>query len=120
MKMAFTAMSKHLFYFRDQISSYTLNKGYVPLNPFKIHDYFLNEAVQRDIIRCANDNLVKISDELWVFGAIANGVLDEIRLAKKLSIPIKYFEVKNSQEIVRIHKTRARFEDGLERFIEEL
>ena len=80
--VVFTAQSKNHFYCRDTICAYVLSKGYIPLNPFRVFDYFLNDRVERDLIRRANFNLVRKSDELWVFGnTIANGVLAEIKYA---------------------------------------
>ena len=39
--LIFTALSKHLFYYRMFISKYVLEAGYVPVNPFMSFDYFL-------------------------------------------------------------------------------
>ncbi len=49
--LVYTAMSKHLFYYRMFISVFVLENGGVPLNPFMIFDYFLLDAVDRDLIR---------------------------------------------------------------------
>ena len=94
--LVYTAMSKHLFYLRMFISTYVLQHGGVPLNPFMIFDYFLLDAVDRDTIREGNNNLVKRSDELWVFGAVSNGVLAEIQIAKQQDKPIRFFSVEGS------------------------
>ena len=77
MPIAYTALSKRLFYFREQISTDTIQRGYLPLNPFMLFNYFLNEKVKRDSIRKANNTLVRIADELWVFGDISKGVLQK-------------------------------------------
>ncbi len=76
-------MSKYLFYFRESISKFVLEQNCVPLNPFLLFNYFLLDTVDRDKIRNANNNLVVISDELWVFGKISDGVLAEIKLTKE-------------------------------------
>ena len=47
--LVYTAMSKHLFYFRMFISVFVLKNGGVPLNPFMVFDYFLLDAVDRDL-----------------------------------------------------------------------
>lgn len=41
----------------------------------------------------ANKDLIRRSDELWVFGEISDGVQKEIDLAKALSMPVLYFAV---------------------------
>ena len=104
MPMVYPTHSKHYFYFREHISKFVLEKDFVPLNPFMIFHYFLLDTVERDTIRNANNNLVKKSDEIWVFGPVSDGVLDEIRLAKQIGKPIKYFTITNSKEIREISK----------------
>ena len=78
------------------------------------------DTVDRDLIRNANNNLVKKADELWVFGPISDGVLAEIRLAKELNKPIRCFRIVESKEIKEISKDEVEFEEGLERYKNEL
>jgi len=120
MKLVYSAFSKHLFYFKDHISKFVLEKGYVPLNPFNIHGYFLLDTISRDTIRCSNNNIVKRADELWSFGAISDGVLGEIILAKQCGKPIRYFEILKAKDIIEIGKEMAKFEDGLEKYLNQL
>lgn len=110
MKLIYPAFSKRLFYFRMFISKYVLENEGVPLNPFMIHDYFLLDVVDRDKIRESNNTLVERADELWVFGEISDGVLAEIKLAKKLSKNIRYFEVIKSKDIKEISEAESRME----------
>lgn len=83
MKLVYTAFSKKLFYFRMFISKFVLERNCIPLNPFMIHDYFMLETVERDKIRKSNNALVEKADELWVFGPVSDGVLNEIKIAKE-------------------------------------
>lgn len=108
--LVYTAMSKHLFYFRMFISSYVLIKGGVPLNPFMAFDYFLLDTVSRDLVREGNNNLVRRADEIWVFGPISNGVLAEIQIAKEQGKPVRYYKVVKSQKIVKITKDKVELE----------
>ena len=87
--LVYTAMSKHLFYYRMHISKYVIEQHKVPLNPFMIFDYFLLDSVDRDLVREGNNNLVKRSDEIWVFGAVSDGVLAEIKIAKEIGKIVK-------------------------------
>ena len=89
----FTAQSKLNFFCRDVICEYVLRQGSLPLNPFRVFDYFLNDRVDRDLIRQGNNQLIRISDELWVFGPVSDGVLFEIAFARKLGLPVRYFAV---------------------------
>ncbi|MEW5805401.1 MAG: hypothetical protein AB1721_01595 [Patescibacteria group bacterium] len=55
--------------------------------------YFLLDSVERQRLIEANNDLVKISDELWVFGQITEGVKQEIKLAKSSGLLIKHFSI---------------------------
>ena len=120
MELIYPAFSKRLFYFKDHISKFVLEKGYVPLNPFSIHGYFMLDTLPRDLIRCSNNNLVKRADGIWTFGEISDGVLSEIMLARQNGKPIRYFSIVESQRIIEIPKEGLKFEDGLERFLREI
>jgi hypothetical protein len=120
MQLIYPAHSKHFFYFRMHISKFILEQNYVPLNPFMIFEYFMLDTINRDTIRNANNNLIKKADELWVFGLISNGVLAEIKLAKQLHKPLKYFKIIKSKEIVEIQKEEVEFEEDLKKYKEEL
>lgn len=115
-KTAYTAMSKHLFYFKSHVVGFVVKQGYTPFSPFGIFDYFVTDTVDRDLVRRANNNLVRTANELWVFGPVSDGVLAEIKLAKKMKKPIKYFEILHSREIKKINKQKVQFEEDLEKF----
>jgi hypothetical protein len=109
--LVYTAMSKHLFYFRMFISTFVLQNGGVPLNPFMVFDYFLLDTVDRDLVREGNNNLVKRCDEIWVFGAVSNGVLAEVQIANEAEKPVRFFEVVKSKEIIETTKDKVELED---------
>lgn len=90
-KVIYTAQSRHLFYAKMLICKYVLEQDAVPLNPFNVWGYFLYELVDRDLVRRGNNNIVRIADETWVFGPIADGVLAEIEYAMELKKPLKFF-----------------------------
>ncbi len=114
MKIIFTAYSKKNFYFRAHISEFVLNKGYIPLNPFMLFDYFMQDKVERNIVREANNTLVRSAEELWVFGEISNGVFYEIQLAKEDKKPIRYFDIIDSQNIIETTEKEIIYEAGFE------
>lgn len=111
--LVYTAMSKHLFYFRMFISAFVLNKGGVPLNPFMIFDYFLLDAVDRDLVREANNNLVKRCDEIWVFGPVSDGVLAEIQIANEQGRLVRYFAIEKSHKIIESTKEKVELEEDI-------
>lgn len=110
--LVYTAMSKHSFYLRMFISKFVLDQGSVPLNPFMIFDYYLLDSVDRDVIREANNNLVKRADELWVFGAVSDGVLAEVQLAHAMNKTVRFFDYQNNT-FVELDKEDVAFEDGV-------
>lgn len=109
--LVYTAMSKHLFYFRMFISVFVLKNGGVPLNPFMVFDYFLLDAVDRDLVREGNNNLVKRCDEIWVFGAVSNGVLAEIQIANEQGKRVRYFAIEKPHKIIESNKDKVEMED---------
>jgi len=119
-KIVFIAMSKYSFYFRRHAVKFVLEQGHAPISQFGIFDYFITDAVDRDLVRKANNNLIRTSDELWVFGPISDGILAEIKLVKQWGKPIKYFKIINSKGTKEIPKNEVEFEKGLEKFSKEL
>lgn len=118
--IVFTALSKKYFYMRMLIVKYVLENESVPINPFMSFDYYLADTVERNIIRNANNNLIALADELWVFGSISNGVMAEIRQVQNMKKPVRFFTIENDQDITEISRDRLVFEDGMEAFKKEL
>jgi len=113
MTVVFTAQSKLHFYCRDAICEFVFKRGAVPVNPFRLYEYFLGDRVDRDTIRQANNNLIRKCDELWVFGdTIADGVFFEILYAKKLKMPVKFYTVDSqADQIEEFQVTELKFEE---------
>ncbi|MGC8812657.1 MAG: hypothetical protein ACP5O8_03695 [Candidatus Aenigmatarchaeota archaeon] len=118
-KLIYTSFSKHLAYFKDHISKFVIEKGHAPLNPFSI-PYFMLDTLPRDVCREVNNNLLKRSDEVWVFGKVSDGVLAEVKIAKQLGKNIKYFKVVDSKEIKEIKKDEVEFEDDVKELAGEI
>lgn len=118
--LVFTAMSKHLFYYRMFISKFVLEEDGIPLNPFMIFDYFLLDTVDRDLVREGNNNLVKRSDEVWAFGPVSNGVLAEIEIAKQAGKPVRYFKVEKSHKVVACDRDEVEMESDVKDFRDRL
>ena len=110
-KLIFTAMSKKNFFQKWRVVKFVLEQGSVPLNPFMLYDYFLVDSVDHDLVKNANHRIIEKSDELWVFGEIADGVKREIEIAKKLNKPIKYFDILGLPEkVIEINENKVIFE----------
>lgn len=91
--IVYTAQSKYFYYAKMMVTKYVLEHGAVPLNPFNNWSYFMDDMVERELVVCANANLVYISDEIWVFGDVADGVLAEIRMGVSLGKKFKFFSL---------------------------
>ena len=118
--LVYTAMSKHFFYYRMHISKYVIEQHKVPLNPFMIFEYFMLDSVDRDLVREGNNNLVMRCDELWVFGPVSNGVLAEIKIAKEMNKPVKYFKIEKPHKMISISKEDVEMEEDVKDFKSEL
>ncbi len=105
-KVVFAAMSKNTFYLREHIIKYILENGYTPTCAFMMFSYFLLDTVDRHALSDANNDLIKRSDELWVFGDISDGVREEIKLAKQLGLPVKYYKLRNGKKMFARAKNR--------------
>ena len=47
--VVYTAQSKQFFYCRDAVCQFVFENNAIPLNPFRVFDYFLNDRVDRDL-----------------------------------------------------------------------
>ena len=113
-KLVFTAYSCRNFHKNMLISKFVFDSGAVPVNPFTNFGYYLYELVERDVVRNGNNNLLKRCDELWVFGEIADGVLAEIQMYKKLERPIRYFDISDMpRNVFEITAKDLVFEDNV-------
>ena len=91
----FTAQSKRHFYCRDHLCEFVLSEGAIPVNPFRLFEWFVGDRVDRNLVRQANNNLIRVCDELWAFGqTVADGVLFEIIYARHLGKPVRYFTIR--------------------------
>lgn len=101
-KLVYTAQSKRYFYCRDAVCEFVFTEGYVPVNPFRVFDYFLGDRVPRDAIRAANQRLLVACHEVWVFGTeLADGVLVEIAQASRSGLPVRFFSIDPSPSQIR-------------------
>lgn len=97
----YPSYSKHNYHAKQIISAYVLKKGFIPLNPFMNWGYFLDDMVDRDLVRKANTRLIELSDEIWQFGEISNGCYRELLLGMKRGILIKFFTVGDQMNMVK-------------------
>ncbi len=119
--LIFTAQSKKNFFMRMLVCKYVFEHGGVPINPFNVYGYFLNELVDRDLIRNGNNNLISRCDEVWFFGEIANGCVFEIEYAMKLQKKIAFYKMDSTyQSIEKCSVDELIFEDEITIDVEKL
>jgi len=77
-----------------------LDIGCIPIAPHVMFDGLLHDDIPEERIQALEIGLqlVRMCDELWVFGEkISSGMEAEILLANGLNIPIKYMMEKNDE-----------------------
>jgi hypothetical protein len=104
-------LSKRNFFQKWRICKFIVENGCAPLNGFLLFDYYLADTVDHEAVRLANHCVVKKCDELWSFGEISDGVEEEINTAKKLNIPVRYFDIsKLPEKIIELSEDEVKFE----------
>jgi hypothetical protein len=121
MKLVYTAMSRHSAYAKEIACTHVFLNGAAPLNPFMLFGYFLYDLVDRDLVRSANKCIVDAAYEIWCYGPIANGCLEEILQGKETGKPIRFFTIApHVSDIIELDQDSLTFEtDEIKRqFIE--
>jgi hypothetical protein len=92
-RLVYVAMSNRNFYWRNHVQKFVLDSGMVPVSPFMLFDYYLLHTVPKTVVREAMNNLLARCDEVWVFGRISLGVKVQIGIARRMSKPLRYFDI---------------------------
>jgi hypothetical protein len=92
-RLVYVAMSNRNFYWRNHLQKFVLDSGMVPVSPFMLFDYYLLHTVPKTVVREAMNNLLARCDEVWVFGRISLGVKVQIGIARRMSKPLRYFDI---------------------------
>ncbi len=114
--VVFTAHSAVTAFMKHHICRFVLEMDRAPVNPFMSFEYFMLDTVPRDTVRRANNSLLRAADELWTFGIIADGVYEEVLLARKLGTPVRHFSLgKDLDSIREIDAGELEYEEGVAR-----
>lgn len=97
----YTAQSKKHFFCRDAVCAFVLQQNCLPLNPFRVFDFFLGDRVDRQLVRRGNRNLIRVSAQLWAFGPVADGVLKEIYFAMQEGKRVRFFTIGSKPRSIR-------------------
>ena len=72
-----------------------IRAGYMPVASHLMYPQILDDSdpAQRELGLLFGLALLKLCDEVWVFGPVSPGMEQEVREAGHLHIPVKYMEV---------------------------
>src|SRR4029077_17735855 len=82
-QLVYVGMSNRNFYWRQHVTKFVLDEGFVPITPFMLFDYYLLHTVPKETIREAFNNLIVRCDQMWIFGNMSLGVKVQIGIAKR-------------------------------------
>ena len=73
---------------------YAMNQGVTPIASHLLYPQMLDDNIpaERELGLLFGLALLRMCDEVWVFGTVTLGVASEIEEAKKLKKQIRYFE----------------------------
>ncbi|MEV4617318.1 phosphoribosyltransferase family protein [Asanoa sp. NPDC049573] len=111
----YTALSKHSFCYRVFVTKYVLDGQRVPLNPAMNFDFAFHGLSEKSEVITANNNLIRLADEVWVFGPISDGVLAEILIAEELGKPVRFHRV--GFEVAEISRDDCDYEDDVAPYV---
>lgn len=71
-----------------------IDEGYMPVASHLMYPAILNDRDknERELGLMFGLALLRLCDEIWVFGPISPGMAQEVEEAKRLHIPTRYFE----------------------------
>ena len=80
---------------------YVIGQGYMPIASHLLYPQILNDSdpAERELGLLFGLALLRLCDEVWVFGEKSPGVLQEIEEAKKLNKPIKYYSGEQEEAV---------------------
>lgn len=71
-----------------------LLRGYISIAPHVMYGNSLNDAdpKEREIALAAGLELLKMCDEIWIFGSVTGGMVDEVKKAEELGLVIRFIQ----------------------------
>lgn len=101
-KMVYVTHSKSWFFAREVVMQFAVRQGVAAVNPFMNYGFYMNGTVDKDeVIECCHQ-IIRTSDELWVFGPVSEAILTDIAVAVMERTEVRFFSI--SEEISEIHE----------------
>lgn len=108
-KVVYTAIPKFLVYYNLEIGAYVENQGFTANTPWQ-YTYAMGDKVHYDNLKKSLGQLVKASDQMWVFSeasgtfpkheelqisglGLTDGIVDELEICYREEIPVKLFRI---------------------------
>lgn len=101
-KMVYVTHSKSWYYAKEIVMQYAVKQGVAAVNPFMNYGFYMNGSVAKDeVIECCHQ-LIRTSDELWVFGPVSEAILTDIAVAVMEGKEVHFFSI--SEQVSEIHE----------------
>lgn len=92
-KMVYVTHSRSWFYAKEVVVQFAVKQGVAAVNPFMNYGFYMNGAVEKDeVIECCHQ-LIRSSDELWVFGPVSEAILTDIAVAVMEGKEVHFFSI---------------------------
>ena len=109
----YIAVSQRMGEHMIRITKFVLDNGGIPLHP-KLRQEFgipgVDTSKDPKAIAKNKEYYLRNCSEVWAFGPINDLVFEELKTAKSLGKPIRYFSVSQSHDLKEITKDEVVFE----------
>lgn len=110
-KMVYITHSKSWFYAKERVQQFAMMQGVAPVNPFMNFGYYLDQRIDKDEIVASCHQMIRSSEELWVFGPISEAMLTDIVVAVMEGKSLRFFSIsENPEEIKELEMEKIIFE----------
>ncbi len=111
-KLIFVSQASINMCWARMLCKFVLEKNHVPVNYFTVFGHFVHELADLSTMIDSINAIIVRCDELWAFGEISEGMWFEIKMCKKLGIPLKYFSIdKLPKKIYEIDENDVKYLD---------
>lgn len=97
-KIVYAMINRMKEYNENEILYFCFNSDAAPVLSYNTMEYI--NMIEEDIVLRANNNLMRIADEIWVFGKVSEEMLSDLDYAMHVKKRIRFFSISGSiQEI---------------------
>ncbi len=111
-KVVAIGLSRKNFSHRIDVTRFVISQSAIPLYPGITRDWY-NIETKKAELKDSIEDFIKRADEFWVFGMLSEELQANVKLAKRLGKPVRYFELE--PKLREIDENEIRFEEGFSR-----